>query len=307
LKTTATDEGPEETEETMECRYCQAVNAEDDHRCTRCGRRLRMTPIYNSSSAAAPALAYESEPRATPKTANRAVATAEPATTQPPTQPSALPPLTRKPITYQPSLFSSRELPRVVQFETIAPASLEPPVRKTVVSKPRARHRRVIPGQQSLEFAPTAGMGRSNRPAEGTIYCDAPVAVAPHRAMAAALDASMIVMALGVFGGIYYFAGGPVALNSKSLPLVLGIVAVVTLFYKLLWCLADGDSPGQKWTRLTLVNFDGQKPNRTQRFQRMASGFLSLFAAGLGLLWALVDEETLTWHDHISRTFPTPY
>ena len=28
--------------------------------------------------------------------------------------------------------------------------------------------------------------------------------------------------------------------------------------------------------------------------------------AGLGLLWALVDEESLTWQDHISHTFPTP-
>ena len=26
---------------------------------------------------------------------------------------------------------------------------------------------------------------------------------------------------------------------------------------------------------------------------------------GLGLVWALVDEENLTWHDHISKTFPT--
>jgi hypothetical protein len=23
------------------------------------------------------------------------------------------------------------------------------------------------------------------------------------------------------------------------------------------------------------------------------------------LVWALVDEESLTWHDHISKTFPT--
>jgi hypothetical protein len=22
-------------------------------------------------------------------------------------------------------------------------------------------------------------------------------------------------------------------------------------------------------------------------------------------VWALVDEESLTWHDHISKTFPT--
>jgi hypothetical protein len=27
----------------------------------------------------------------------------------------------------------------------------------------------------------------------------------------------------------------------------------------------------------------------------------------LGLLWALVDEETLSWHDHSSKTFLTSY
>ncbi len=117
----------------------------------------------------------------------------------------------------------------------------------------------------------------------------------------------MIMIALSVFGAIFYMAGGTIAVNSKTIPLLLGMAAVVTFFYKLLWCMANGDSAGMKWTRLTLVNFDGQRPNRTQRFHRLASGVLSLFAAGLGLLWALVDEETLTWHDHISRTFPTPY
>ena len=43
----------------MECRYCQAANADDDHRCRRCGRRLRMSPVYTGSSAAAPVLQYE--------------------------------------------------------------------------------------------------------------------------------------------------------------------------------------------------------------------------------------------------------
>ena len=279
----------------MECRYCQAVNAEEDHRCNRCGRRLRMTPVY-SSSAAAPALHYVNESSPMPKATSGAGVAVEP----------VLPPLTRKPITYQPSLFSSRELPRVVAFDTIAPGVLEPPTRK-VISKPRARHRRVIPGQQSLEFAPAAGSGRHSHPAEGAIYCDAPVAVAAHRSIAAALDVSMILIALAVFGVIFYLAGGVVAINSKTLPLLIGVTALVTFFYKLLWWMANGDSAGMKWMRLKLVNFDGQRPTRTERFHRLASGVLSLCAAGLGLLWALVDEETLTWHDHISRTFPTPY
>jgi uncharacterized RDD family membrane protein YckC len=166
----------------------------------------------------------------------------------------------------------------------------------------RARHRKAIPGQQSLEFSSAARADLL----EGVIYCDAPVAIPAHRAIAAALDGSMIVIALAVFGLIFRLLGGEFVLNPKTLPMFLGVVGAVVFFYRLLWCLGNGDTAGQRWAHLRLVNFDGQTPGRAQRFYRIASGVLSLAAAGVGLLWALVDEETLTWHDHISRTFPTP-
>ncbi len=273
----------------MECRYCQAANANDDHRCRRCGRRLRMGPVYTGSSAAAPVLQYEAS-----TAMHREVS---PAMHRAP-EPSA----PRRPITYQPSLFTSRELPLVVQFETIAPDSVQP-ARKPQTLAPRQRRRKVLPGQQALEFSQAA---RSSQAADGVIYCDAPVAIPAHRAMAAALDASIIVMALGVFGVVFRLAGGAFIFNAKTAPAFVGVAAGVVIFYRLLWCLANGDTVGQKWTRLRLVNFDGQAPTRAQRLYRTASGFLSLMAGGIGLLWGLVDEETLTWHDHISKTFPTP-
>ena len=125
--------------------------------------------------------------------------------------------------------------------------------------------------------------------------------------MAAALDGSVILIATAIFGIIFYLAGGQVALTTRIWPILVAVVAAFVIFYELLWCLAGGDTAGMRWARLTLVDFDGQKPRRKQRFYRLASGILSLLAAGIGLLWALVDEETLTWHDHISKTFPTPY
>jgi uncharacterized RDD family membrane protein YckC len=191
----------------------------------------------------------------------------------------------------------------VVQFETIAPETVQPSPRKAQTSTPRQRRRKVIAGQQALEFTQSA---RSSNAAEGVIYCDAPVAIPVHRAMAAALDSSLVVIALAVFGGIFRLAGGAFVLNAKTTPLFIGVAAGVVIFYRLLWCFANGDTAGQRWTRLRLVNFDGQPPTRAQRFYRTASGFLSLMAGGIGLLWGLVDEETLTWHDHISKTFPTP-
>jgi uncharacterized RDD family membrane protein YckC len=247
---------------------------------------MRMTPVYMGASAAAPALQYDAQER---------VAVAEPlAVPNAPAQP-------HRPITYQPSLFTSRELPRVVPFESIAPGSVQAPPRKAP-APPRQRPRKVIAGQQNLEFSTV----RSGRALEGAIYCDAPVAISTHRALAAALDGIIILFSLVVFGLVFHFAGGQLILNPKTVPLFLAVVAALVVIYRLLWCYADGDSPGMRWTHLTLINFDGQRPSRRQRLSRVASGFVSLAAGGLGVLWSLVDEETLTWHDHMSKTFPTP-
>jgi len=318
----------------MECRYCQAANSDDDHRCHRCGRRLPTGPVYTGSSAAAPVLdrraapvlensaaavlqrsaapalhkealeTRHSRPRPVPLQAEAHRASLAP---ERPLEPSA----PRRSAAYQPSLFTSRELPLVVPFETIAPGPLPPSPRKAPTSTPRHRRRKAIPGQQALEFiSPTPGAftpgPRPSRPADGVIYCDAPVALPAHRAMAAALDAGIIAIALAVFGMVFMLAGGTFVLNARTGPLFIGVAAGVVVFYRLLWCLANGDTAGQRWTRQRLVNFDGQAPTRAQRFCRTASGFLSLMAGGIGLLWGLVDEETLTWHDHISKTFPTP-
>src|ERR1051325_6283807 len=48
----------------MTCQACQTWNADEDHRCRRCGRRLRATPTpvpRDSYAIGATALAYDSE------------------------------------------------------------------------------------------------------------------------------------------------------------------------------------------------------------------------------------------------------
>ena len=73
----------------------------------------------------------------------------------------------------------------------------------------------------------------------------------------------------------------------------------------ILFCIGNGDTPGMQLLGLQLVNFDGHEPTRKQRVYRLLGGLVSAVAAGLGLIWALVDEERLAWHDHMSKTFPT--
>jgi uncharacterized RDD family membrane protein YckC len=61
-----------------------------------------------------------------------------------------------------------------------------------------------------------------------------------------------------------------------------------------------------RFAGLELVNFEGRPATQSQRIRRQIAYGLSWISASLGIIWALVDEESLTWHDHISKTFPTP-
>jgi uncharacterized RDD family membrane protein YckC len=140
---------------------------------------------------------------------------------------------------------------------------------------------------------------------QAVIYCDARVAATTHRLLAAAVDASMIVVAVGVFLAIFFISGGVMAFTKQNAPFFLGVAVLITLLYRSFWYLANGDSPGMRFAGLKLVDFDGRHPDRNQRGMRLIAGLLSAVSAGLGLVWALVDEEGLTWHDHISKTFPT--
>jgi uncharacterized RDD family membrane protein YckC len=158
--------------------------------------------------------------------------------------------------------------------------------------------------QQSLDFhgepAPLA------TEVHAVIYCDAPVALPAHRMIAAAFDASMVLIAVGVFLGIFFLSGGMLMLSKQNTPFLFAVGALLAMFYRFLWVLGNGETPGMRFAGLRLVNFDGRSPDRDQRAFRQVSSLLSVLSAGLGLVWALVDEENLTWHDHISKTFPTP-
>jgi len=79
----------------------------------------------------------------------------------------------------------------------------------------------------------------------------------------------------------------------------------VPFLYKLLWAYAGNDSLGMQQVGLVLVDFDGNPPSRRRRYQRLFGSFVSVLAAAMGLVWVFVDQDALTWHDHISNTFPT--
>ena len=194
----------------------------------------------------------------------------------------------------QASLFGPVEVAR-----TSAPSQ---PAARTAT--PRTRRERVEHPRLDFVAEGAHALGTSCQAAR---YCHADVALASHRAMAAIIDTGIGLAGAAVFLATFHFASGmDIEFTRQTTPLFAGFSLAMVLLYRVLFCLGDGDTVGLRWTNLRLVDFDGRPPTRKKRFSRLGGGIVSLVAAGMGLLWALVDEEKLTWHDQISGTFPTP-
>ena len=80
---------------------------------------------------------------------------------------------------------------------------------------------------------------------------------------------------------------------------------LLALLFALLFVWGVGVTPGMKRAGLCLVTFDGLPAPRRQRLWRIFGAVVSAGSFLIGFLWAVVDEEKLYWHDHISRTYLT--
>jgi uncharacterized RDD family membrane protein YckC len=82
----------------------------------------------------------------------------------------------------------------------------------------------------------------------------------------------------------------------------LGFVVVAVLYHALFFTFAKG-TPGMSYAGISLCTFDGKRPTRAQRFGRLGAMLLSVLPVGLGVMWAVFDEDHLSWHDRLSRTY----
>lgn len=277
----------------MNCKYCGTSNLADDQRCTRCGRKLNLTAANSVADLHRPyALAYKAVESAE-EADTGSVAVEIPVRSAPP-GPGR-----------QSALFQTTDKPRVVPIfgpHITSKPAVPKPQQAPLAQRRTAGHSTI---QQQLTFGPVAP--RRQTEVESEIYCSAPVATTQHRAFAAFIDCGIVLTAFALLTGIFFVWGsGSIESDPVSLSIVGGVALLVIAFYQILWVLANGNTAGMRIAQLTLVNFDGRRPDRKQRFVRVAAAWLSIAPGALGLFWALVDEEKLTWHDQISKTFPSP-
>ena len=68
-----------------------------------------------------------------------------------------------------------------------------------------------------------------------------------------------------------------------------------------------GSTPGMRYARIALCTFEDANPSRKELQNRIPATALALLPLGLGLIWALFDEDRLGWHDRMTRTYQRSY
>ncbi len=123
------------------------------------------------------------------------------------------------------------------------------------------------------------------------------------RISAAVIDCFTTAIACALFGFIFWKM---TAIQPPLIQIVGVVAALAALFwsaYQYLLIVYAGTTPGLRLARLQLCRFDGSPAKRRLRRWRVLASFLSAAALGMGYLWVFLDEDSLCWHDRITRTY----
>jgi len=174
------------------------------------------------------------------------------------------------------------------------------------------------PGAEGRAVEPTSAAEGPLEIVVGPSEVDAPAAASPPkleafpvapigcRFMAGLADALVLLLGGGLFTLIFWSAGG----RFTPIPPNLAIVAVIAIIF--VWSYfgfftaLTFSTPGQTWMGIEVRNMEGWSPTPPESFLRAFGYLVSASAFMIGFFWALVDSDSLTWHDRISGTFLTP-
>ena len=158
----------------------------------------------------------------------------------------------------------------------------------------------------SLPPTPSDAEGISEAGAEATNEGTTglfPVASMESRRIAAIVDAACLLFACGGFLALFGSLGGQFTFSKMSAAVYSVAFAIVYLQYFFLFTVFGGTTPGMMLRGLQVVDFSGETPSPRQLLLRAVGYLLSAGSFFLGFLWAMWDEDELTWHDRISHTY----
>jgi uncharacterized RDD family membrane protein YckC len=126
------------------------------------------------------------------------------------------------------------------------------------------------------------------------------------RVVACAVDGLIVLVAAGMFGGIFWKVAAVRPPLFQLLGIGVGVLCLLWAAYQYLLIVYNGSTPGLRAARLELARFDGTSTGRRLRRWRVLAACLSGVSLGMGYAWVFLDEDALCWHDRITHTYLAP-
>ena len=128
--------------------------------------------------------------------------------------------------------------------------------------------------------------------------------VAPilERRRAGALDVAFLLCAYAAFLTLFRAFGGRIGLTRVDALVQVATLGLLYAQYVALFTYFARATPGMSLRGLRVVSLDGLEPSPHQLLWRSFGYLVSAGTMMLGFVWALWDEDALSWHDRISQT-----
>jgi uncharacterized RDD family membrane protein YckC len=138
-------------------------------------------------------------------------------------------------------------------------------------------------------------------------HFELPLRVAPlaQRAGAAVVDVLVVTVASGIFAMILANSIEGLPHSKPVLALALTVPVLFWAVYNYLFLVHAAATPGMTLTHIRVSTFDGRPVPRSLRRWRALLMVLSCASLGFGFLWAVFDQDSLSWHDKMTRTYLT--
>ena len=130
-----------------------------------------------------------------------------------------------------------------------------------------------------------------------------PVASLLERRRAAVIDTACLAFAYGGFLALFGSLGGRFTFDKLSAVVCFSTFAFVYVQYFCLFTVFGGTTPGMMVRGLHVASTSGDQPSARQLFWRSVGYLISAGTFFLGFFWAIWDEDGMTWHDRLSRTY----
>ena len=212
--------------------------------------------------------------------------------------------------------------------EPLPPPVPRPPARRKIIAFPRLpsvveesyrladpvieEQPRILDVPEELEAFPTTPLleglqlpAAQHHAQPSPDHIELPFQPAPlsRRFAAGLVDCAIVAAATAIFGAVSYKLLPNLA-TTKPLLLTLSAVPVLLwAVYQYLLTMYAGETAGMRMAKLCLSTFKGEPANWRARRKRAVSLYFSSASIMMGVVWALVDVDSLGWHDRISHTY----